>query len=666
MGAIGEQIAAYDGWRGELAAAVRRYGAWLDDVGLADDIAQERLAAILARLADERMTVAFVAEFSRGKSELINAIFFPRQGQRIVPSSAGRTTMCPTELLYDAREPPSVRLLPIRTRTESATLAELRGQRDAWREIVLPPDDTERLRLAFRAVQETERVSVDEARALGFVDESTDDARDGAGHDGDATGRSPGFEVGSDGEEFVEIPRWRHAIVNYPHPLLEMGLVIIDTPGLNAIGAEPELTLSMIPKADAVLFVLAADTGVTRTDMEVWRRYVSPVHRSGRLVVLNKIDGLWDELKDEAGIAAEIDRQVASVAGTLGVPPARVFPVSAQKGLVARAQASQALLARSRLPELEQALSAQLVPHQQRIMVEHVERDFEQLNGGARSILQTRRRNLTEQILELDGLRGKNRDVMDHMVARIRIERDDFEKGLRHFQGLRSVFGRHSQALLTTVSVEALRGHVREARESLRASNFSSSLRAGMSRLIDAARADFVQATRLTAEVGTLMSAMYRSFATRHGLALGVPLLFSMKRYLAELERIDDVQRRHFGPLSMLTVEKWALVRRFFESVASRIRALYEKLARDLQAWLRAVMAPIEGQIREHRAQLGRRYDVVRRVIEATGSLESRIEELDRARAELEQKIAIADELAGQIRTSLGRPEVPVDQPATV
>ena len=50
----------------------------------------------------------------------------------------------------------------------------------------------------------------------------------------------------------VEIPCWRHALVNYPHPLLKKGLVILDTPGLNALGTEPELTLSMIPSAHAV------------------------------------------------------------------------------------------------------------------------------------------------------------------------------------------------------------------------------------------------------------------------------------------------------------------------------------------------------------------------------------------------------------------------------
>jgi hypothetical protein len=644
MGAIGEQIAAYGGWRGELADAIRRYGLWLDDVGLADEVARARIDAMLARLADERVTVAFVAEFSRGKSELINAIFFPDHGQRVVPSSAGRTTMCPTELRWDADRPPSVRLLPVETRIDDTPLAELRQHPEAWTEILLPQGDPGRLRQAFSAVQEVERVPLDRARQLGFVEEGDD-----------------GF-LQPDAEGLVQVPRWRHAIVNWPHPLLEMGLVIIDTPGLNAIGAEPELTLSMIPRADAVLFVLAADTGVTRSDIEVWRRHVSPVQRSGRIAVLNKIDGLWDELKDEASVEAEIERQVANVAATLELPAGMVFPVSAQKGLVARVQGDRELLERSRLPALERALADELVPRQRELLVEHVRREFDELSRVAGSVLAARRRNLVEQLFELNALRGKNREVMSHMATRIRREREDFEQGLRHLQGLRSVFARHSRTIFSTIGADALRQHVREAREEMRRSNFSTGLRAGMDSLISAVRADFGETARLAGEVGTLMSAMYKSFASQHGLSLGSPILFSMKRYFAELDRIEELQRRHFGAASLVTTEKWALMRRFFESVASRIKALYEKLNRDIQAWLRAVMAPIEGQIREHQEQLKRRLDAVRRVIDANGSLDERIEVLERMRAEVEQRTAVADELVGQIRATLGHPGRPVGQ----
>ena len=77
---------------------------------------------------------------------------------------------------------------------------------------------------------------------------------------------------------------------------------------------------------------------------------------SNHLAVLNKIDGLWDALKNPAEIDAEIARQAEGAAHTLAIDRSRVFPVSAQKGLVAKVTHDDALLARSRLPALEGAL----------------------------------------------------------------------------------------------------------------------------------------------------------------------------------------------------------------------------------------------------------------------------------------------------------------------
>ena len=136
----------------------------------------------------------------------------------------------------------------------------------------------------LQQVTEVKLVSRQEAEELGLPI-----AEDSAHDDG--------MQVMETGQ--VEIPRWRHAIVNFPHPLLEQGLVILDTPGLNALGAEPELTLNLLPSAHAVIFILSADAGVTKSDMTLWRDHINiSGSNKAQLVVLNKIDVLWDELKN--------------------------------------------------------------------------------------------------------------------------------------------------------------------------------------------------------------------------------------------------------------------------------------------------------------------------------------------------------------------------------
>ena len=141
------------------------------------------------------------------------------------------------------------------------------------------------------AVTRTKFVSVEAARALGFWRDDNPE---------DNPPRT------ADGQ--VEVPAWRHAAINYPHPLLKRGLVVLDTPGLNAIGAEPELTLSLLPAAHGVIFICGADTGVKKSDLEVCRDHLGG-QAMARYVVLNKIDALADPLLSPEAVRAQIDNQ---------------------------------------------------------------------------------------------------------------------------------------------------------------------------------------------------------------------------------------------------------------------------------------------------------------------------------------------------------------------
>jgi hypothetical protein len=165
--------------------------------------------------------------------------------------------MCPTELLFEAGKPPAIELLPIETRSTNASVAEFKRFPEEWRVVALDTGSADAMHSALARVGEQKRVARSTPK-LGFAIEA--DGKDG---------------LKPDAEGLVEIPCWRHAVINFPHPLLEQGLVILDTPGLNAIGAEPELTLSQLPSAHAILFILAADTGVTQSDLAVWRDHVN-------------------------------------------------------------------------------------------------------------------------------------------------------------------------------------------------------------------------------------------------------------------------------------------------------------------------------------------------------------------------------------------------------
>ncbi|WP_223879271.1 dynamin family protein [Chitinimonas arctica] len=247
---------AYSEWRGNLIQRLGELQRWLSEQDLNDAQTNMRIQHLIDKLREDKLNIAFVAEFSRGKSELINAIFFAEYKQRLLPSSAGRTTMCPTELQYEASRPNCIQLLPIETRASDTTTSEYRRYPEEWTTVSLDIDSGEAMLAAFQQVGQKKWVSVDEAKKLGLFDEADPDHK-------------LSVQAGK-----IEIPCWRHAVINFPHPLLKQGLVILDTPGLNAIGTEPELTLNLLPNAHAILFILAADTGVTKTDIDVWRNHI--------------------------------------------------------------------------------------------------------------------------------------------------------------------------------------------------------------------------------------------------------------------------------------------------------------------------------------------------------------------------------------------------------
>ena len=612
---LADQFAAYGKWRKALVDTICDYRSWINEQELNDAQVDLRIQHLLDRLREDKLNVAFVAEFSRGKSELINAIFFADYGQRLLPSTAGRTTMCPTELLYDPARPSSLQLLPIETRAADTTTTEYKRFPNEWTLVEFDIESSESMIDAFKEVSRTKRVPAEEAQRYDLYDPlNPDDA----------------MHLNADGT--VDIPCWRYAIINFPHPLLEQGLVILDTPGLNAIGTEPELTLNMLPNAHAVLFILAADTGVTKSEIDVWRNHISGTRwkQKGRMAVLNKIDGLWDELKDEQEIARNIARQLATSADMLDLKPEQIFPVSAQKGLLAKVNGDEGLLARSGLPMLEKALSDELIPSKKEIVRDNTESEIEDLINNSALVLDARLQGLVEQLDELKGLRGKNVDVVEHMMSKVKSDKGNFEADLRRFQAVRSVFSQQTNVLFTYLGMERLRMEVAKTRRTMVAANFTKAMRGAMDEFFQDIKGRMVSSEEQIGEIRQMMDAMYLKFAQDHSShPITIPG-FSTARYQKEVAKLERAYKEQFDTaLNMLVNEKMTLTTKFFETLAARVINVYEVTNRDVENWLKAVMAPMESQVREQQLQLRRRLDSIKRIYKATDSLEDRIAELE-------------------------------------
>ncbi|HHH47137.1 MAG TPA: hypothetical protein ENK53_09060 [Thiotrichales bacterium] len=640
---LAERLSAYDTWKRQVLESLEAFQSWLDahrlEVG-EDDL---RLYETMEAIRRDRLTLAFVAEFSRGKTELINAIFFADYGRRLLPSEAGRTTMCPSELFYDAEADEAyVRLLPIETRRDDRSIAEFRESPDSWVHMPLDVDDAEQMAQTFREVMRTREVPLEEARALGLYDESQD-------AEYRKTGRLP---------ERVEIPKWRHALISFPHPLLRHGLVILDTPGLNALGTEPELTLSMLPSAQAVLFILAADTGVTRSDLEMWEHHLHVDSRNGeggshRIVALNKIDILWDDLKEEFEINGIIRTQVRKVAEQLNIDADRVFPVSAQKGLVAKVRGDAALLERSRLPDLEEHLSQTVLPNRQQMLREHVLERVGGLQTEIRDMLAGRLAQTEKELESLRSLRGRNADVLHELMRKSREEQAAYMRSVESFQASRRVLQQQARELLAALSLESFDRLIRQTREAMTGAWTTRGLRQAMAAFFESAHEIMNQAADQAEQTRKLIRATYRKFHEEHGLPELTPRGFSVDSYHQALHRLMmEAEAFRNSPVTAMT-EQSIVVKRFFVTLVAQARSIFFRANQEAEVWLREVMNPLVAQIKDHKKAMDKHLETLRRISESREVLDERLRELESQREVFREDLAALEAMHARLTSPL-------------
>ncbi|MDP1899760.1 MAG: dynamin family protein [Rubrivivax sp.] len=627
---IAESLDALASWRAELDRHVSQLGHSLAEQELLDDSGAALLSALRERLSSDKLVLAFVAEFSRGKSELINAIFFADAGRRVLPATPGRTTMCPVELRYDPQLPARLALLPIETRLRGLSLAEMRPREEHWDQVPLDPRDAQSLVQALTAVTRTQRVSVEQAAALGLWSDTQPEDNPPRAADGS-----------------VEVPAWRHAVINYPHPLLERGLVVIDTPGLNAVGAEPELTLGLLPSAHAVVFVLAADTGVTKSDLAIWRDHLGQGSLE-RFVVLNKIDSLVDPLLSAAVVEEQIAHQRQGAAEMLEVPMDRVFPLSARDALAARLDGNAQALRASRLPPLERALAEQLLPRRRQLLVQSAVGVVQQLRASAGRRLNDRRRQQAEQLLELRGLRGKSGTKLRMMVERIDAEVADFERCTARLAALRAVQLRILRTVLAQLSSDALRTEVAAMQSAMGARPFNLGGRAAFETLLQRLRAALNQSERQAEEMCQMLQASFRQLNAEFGFTFSLAPVPDLAPFRKELDLIEHNYGRYLGFSQAWRLAAPGFAEQFRRMLVSKLRVVFENAAGELELWSKGATNQVEVQLRERRRAFARRREALQRVQAAAGELEQRIAEVQAQDEHLARTNARLDAVAAE------------------
>lgn len=623
-----EQMHEYSVWRAKLVQAIEMYHQWRSRYGMNDPHSTETILNILNGLQSDKITLAFVAEFSRGKTELINSLFFAETGVRLLPSSPGRTTMSPTELFHDEKGGNYIRLLNIESRLEDISLSEFKKNPDRWTQIDLDCDSPTQMQEAFKELVATKLVDREIADKLGLWNE-----REAA-------------EQGIVNPEKVEIPCWRHALISFPHPLLKEGLSILDTPGLNALGTEPELTLSMLPSAQAIVFVLAADTGVTKSDLEMWHNHVCHNRggsKQGLAVVMNKIDAMWDDLAGENGYDDSIRSQIKSSATTLKIDQDVIFPVSAKQALLAKVKGDEDLLAKSRLAVLENYLANDILKQRKNILLGTIVRDIGFLVNESSSLANASLANAVAQLDEFKKIDFQNQDMTSKLMAETRDRQNLYMANVENFQASRRVFGVQAQILIDSFAKEKIDAIIKTTKHDMAKSLTTYGMKQNMRKLFDELRDLLQDSVDITNETRRLVKAIHKKFKDEYGFKEIEPQLFSIKQYQIELEQIFDEGEAFRTSARTTMSEQSIVINKLYSTLIAKARNILRQAHADATTWSNGVLTPLMHQIKDHKKQIEGRLQMLRKINESKDSV---IENIANLEAELEPLKRQCDELA--------------------
>lgn len=580
-----QHIADYDRWKKSLDHQFASFNDWLqahfpNSAGARQVVQQAR-----ALLAEDQFTLALVGEFSRGKTELINALLSHTYGKRLLPSKPGRTTMCPTEIFSDGGEQASLRLLPIETLGTNTSLESFRRIPQKWVTCEFDANDADATREALLKVAASKSVTPDEAARYGF------DRRhlDGKGN-------------------LVQIPAWRYALISLPHPLLAQGLRIIDTPGLNALGNEPELTLSTLPGAQAVAFLLAADAGVSGTDLNMWETHLVPLreHRgTAVMALLNKIDALWDDPdEDPEGLLRGMRAQVAKL---LELPREAVVGVSAKKALLARQQQDPQLLAQSRFGEFEKILVQRLMEHRQKVAEHRSLHQALTLMADTRDLLKRRLNSGRAALAHLQRNAATSSEQLDELAQLQQTAREQHKLCHQELLTLKSsqrTLARQRASLLAPVSSQQLQQLIDDTSRALHErwtplglAKAIDTFMEGVDHQLANLEREVDQANRLVDAIFERSSLGNRDSSEQHFNIHSFRLAMrGLHRQAAQLRRSPQ----------LLLARRNRLTQRFLSTLASEVGRLYSQLISAADGWLEQALEPLKQHVQYQKHLLNR------------------------------------------------------------
>ncbi len=331
--------------------------------------------------------------------------------------------------------------------------------------------------------------------------------------------------------------------------------------------------------------------------------------------MLNKIDALEDPLASAGEVEAQIALQLRDTARTLGVAANRVFPISARQALAARVAGDAMALNESRLPVLEAALGAQLLPQRRQVLEQVVQegaRSRSRATSAATSA--TGGASSPSRCSSCAACAARTAPSVRLMLKRVEAETAEFEECTTLLQAMRSIHARMLKDMLVDLSSDRLRDEVAEMQSSMGASLLNLGAKRAFGALCERLRGLLASAQRRNGEIREMLGATFGRLNAEYGfsLALGKPLDFD--RFTGELQLIESNYVQYLGLTLALRLAQPKFMEQFRRMLVSKLRVVFENASSELELWNKAVSAQVDAQLRERRKGFKRRRETLEKI----------------------------------------------------
>lgn len=558
-----------------LITQLEKFQSWFEDHHFNSFTAGHCLKRAQTVLSGAPITFTLVGGLSKGKSELINALLFDQFGQRAFFTPFKDAISCPAEIEFQSDEPSSIKLLPIETRRASTSLEQFKCIPRHWITHTFDHRDPVQVRTAISRITETKRISRDSARMLGF----------------DCSKLTPD----NTNSDEVKVPAWRHALVNLDHPMLRCGLKVIDIPGIDVLNNEPGLSLHTLPLSQAVLFTLSADDGPTEEDLAIWNEHIQPLrnnHGTTVLVLVNKIDISWDQVKTPAESNRRVRALRETIARQLKVPMEHVLGVSAKHAVMAKAAQNQVHLNRSNMPQLEMLLAERLLAHQQNLFENRIIKDVISMMIYSRSALKHR---LYVSDRERERLQTQKQplNAAAAITSILSSVKEAYNQHHRQSLTLRSsqhLLDRQATALMEPVNPKQLNLKFNELKAQLSKDSSALGFMQAVGSLFKSLSENLNQLAQVTQQTNQVLENIYKRFnhsetEQKNDRQYPVHGQFDLIHYQQRLMQLKRQADDFHHTMNIRAVKKEILVTRFIYILIEQIKALYSEVNQDILHW---------------------------------------------------------------------------------